>query len=60
LDKAAIRADINAINTIIDAIRPHSDSIADTLAHLANGFEYDEILSLIGTALKIQPVSILH
>jgi len=50
LEKAAIRADINAINTIIDAIRPHSDSIADSLGHLIDDFEYDKILSLIGTA----------
>ncbi len=50
LEKAAIRADINAIITIIEAIRPHSDSIADTLTHLADDFEYDKILSLIGDA----------
>ncbi|MDM8544111.1 response regulator [Desulfococcaceae bacterium HSG9] len=50
LEKAAIRANMNAINTIIDDIRTHSDSIADTLAHLADSFEYDKILSLIGKA----------
>ena len=48
LEKAAIRANMNAINTIIDAIRTHNGSIADMLAHLADGFEYDKILSLIG------------
>ncbi len=52
LEKAAIRADMNAIKTIIGAIRTrtHNNTVADTLEHLADGFEYDKMLSLIGKA----------
>ncbi len=50
LEKAAIRANPNAIKTIIDAIRAHSDKIADTLKHFADGCEYDKILAMIGKA----------
>jgi hypothetical protein len=44
LKQAATIGDMDQIEKLIAAIRPHSPDIADTLAEFADNFEYNAIL----------------
>jgi hypothetical protein len=47
LEQGARRADFILISNVIEKIRGHDAALADTLARLAEDFEYDGILALI-------------
>ena len=47
LKQAAEEADVEALFEVIEHVRDRDAAVADTLAHLAEDFEYDEILALI-------------
>jgi signal transduction histidine kinase/CheY-like chemotaxis protein len=47
LERAVTICDIREIDRMIGMIREHDESLADTLAELADNFEYAEILSAI-------------
>ena len=47
LEQATERSDVQLVLNIIEEIRVYDSALADALAHLANEFDYDEILRLI-------------
>ncbi len=48
LKKGARGLDFMLLSNVIRQIREHDEAIADALERLANGFQYDKILDLIG------------
>jgi hypothetical protein len=50
LKQAAIRIDMDRIDSLIDEIRTYNAALAEGLATLAADFKYDEILTLIQDA----------
>jgi len=50
LEQATDRSDVQLVLNIIEEIRSYNSALADALAHLANEFDYDEILRLIQEA----------
>ncbi len=49
---AAIRAKMDEVNELIEEVRSHEAALAETLAALADDFEYPEIESFIQKAKK--------
>ena len=47
LEQAADRSSMKQIALIIEDIRAYNSSVAEALAHLADDFKYDEILSIL-------------
>jgi CheY-like chemotaxis protein len=47
LETAAIRAKMNELNELLEAVRAHDVTVAEALTALANDFEYPRIVTLI-------------
>jgi PAS domain S-box-containing protein len=50
LKKATVEADLIEVLNLIDKVRTHNPDLADTLADLANRFQYKKLLSIIDEA----------
>jgi len=54
LEQVAVRLNAKMVDQAIEVIRPHNASVADTLARLAERFQYDQILTFIQHARELK------
>ncbi len=55
LEQALVRLDSDAVNRVIDEIRPRAPSVAQALFSAARDFQFGKILQLIHTDVEHQP-----